>query len=396
MEVAETVTIVSDFTRPWLLVLLAFAMFAFCGGSLNAQVSSQSPRASSNLQTPAEDPQVDQHAEAELRTGIALTSKGQFAEAIPHLAAAKGHVHDDYAAQFNLALCYVGTNDFRRAIDQLNALRENGIATANVENLLAQAYIGDQQPDPAFKAFQRAASLTPKNEKLYLLVSDACADRQDYALGIRIVDAGLSRLPDSAHLHYQRGYFLSMLDQFDAAKTDFDFAIKQAPHAEIGFVAAAQKALFAGNLDEAISTARQAARENRANYLVLTVLGEALIRSGARPGQPEFLEATEALNAAVTARPTYASAQISFSYALLLSNSTDLAIQHLEIGRQLDPKNPAVYSHLAVAYRKIGKRAEEQRALATLKHLNAEQAARIYSAPGDRKSIPGASSSVHP
>jgi len=125
-------------------------------------------------------------------------------------------------------------------------------------------------------------------------------------------------------------------------------------------------------------------------------LGEALIRSGARPGQAEFLEATEALNAAVTARPTYASAQISFSYALLLSNSTDLAIQHLEIGRQLDPKNPAVYSHLAVAYRKIGKRAEEQRALATLKHLNAEQAARIYSAPGDRKSIPGASSSVHP
>ncbi|HEX3118851.1 MAG TPA: tetratricopeptide repeat protein, partial [Candidatus Acidoferrum sp.] len=269
MEVAETVTIVSDFTRPWLLVLLAFAMFAFCGGSLSAQVSSQSPRASSNLQTPAEDPQVDQHAEAELRTGIALTSKGQFAEAIPHLAAAKGHVHDDYAAQFNLALCYVGTNDFRRAIDQLNALRENGIATANVENLLAQAYIGDQQPDPAFKAFQRAANLDPKREKLYLLISDACADRQDYALGIRIVDAGLHELPQSAHLHYQRGYFLSMLDQFDAAKTDFDFAIKQDPHAEIGFVAGAQKALFAGNLDEAISTARQAARENRANYLVL-------------------------------------------------------------------------------------------------------------------------------
>ncbi len=396
MEVAETVIVVPGFTRARVLVLLAFAAFALCGGTLNAQLSWQSPRASSNPQTPAQDQQLDQHAEAELRTGIALTSKGQFAEAIPHLATAKGHVHDDYAAQFNLALCYVGTGDFRRAIDQLNAVRQNGMATANVENLLAQAYIGDQQPDPAFKAFQRAASLTPKNEKLYLLISDACADRQDYALGIRIVDAGLRQLPDSAHLHYQRGYFLSMLDQFDAGKADFDFAIKQDPHAEIGFVAGAQKALFAGNLDGAISTARQAARENRANYLVLTVLGEALIRSGARPGQPEFLEASDALNAAVTARPTYASAQIAFGYALLLSNSTDAAIQHLEIGRQLDPKNPAVYSHLAVAYRKVGKKEDEQKALTTLEQLNAEQAARIYSAPGDRKSIPGVSGSAHP
>jgi predicted Zn-dependent protease len=278
----------------------------------------------------------------------------------------------------------------------LNALRESGFATASVENLLAQAYIGDQQPDPAFKAFQRAASLTPKSEKLYLLISDACADRQDYALGIRIVDAGLRELPESAHLHYQRGYFLAMLDQFDAGKSDFDFAIKQDPHAEIAFVAGAQKALFAGNLDEAISVARQAARENRANYLVLTALGEALMRSGARPGQAEFLEATDSLKAAVAARPSYASARIALGYAFLLSNSVDAAIEHLEIGRQLDPKNPAAYSHLAVAYRKVGKKEEARTALATLEQLNAEQAARIYSAPGDQKTIPGASGSAHP
>jgi hypothetical protein len=74
-----------------------------------------------------------------------------------------------------------------------------------------------------------------------------------------------------------------------------------------------------------------------------------------------------------------------------LSNAIVPAIEHLEIGRQLDPKNPAVYSHLAVGYRKIGKKEDAQKALATLEQLNAEQAARIYYAPGDRKSIPGAS-----
>jgi predicted Zn-dependent protease len=130
--------------------------------------------------------------------------------------------------------------------------------------------------------------------------------------------------------------------------------------------------------------------------LVLTVLGEALIRSGARPGQSDFLEASEALKAAVSARPSYASAQIALGYALLLSNSADAAIAHLEIGRQLDPKNPAVYSHLAIAYRKIGNKEHADKALATLEQLNAEQAARIYAAPGDRKSIPGASGATRP
>ncbi len=129
---------------------------------------------------------------------------------------------------------------------------------------------------------------------------------------------------------------------------------------------------------------------------MLTVLGEALIRSGARPGQAEFLEASEALKAAVSARPSYASAQIALGYALLLNNSVDAAIEHLEIGRQLDPKNPAVYSHLAVAYRKIGKKENAEKALATLAQLNAEQAARIYAAPGDRKSIPGAFGAARP
>ena len=385
-----------DSSYRWLRVSLAFAVFALGCSSACPQISSPTLRSVSDPQPSTQEPQIDKHAEAELQAGIALTSKGQFAAAIPHLNAAQGHVRDEYAAEFNLALCYVGTGDFRRAIDRLNALRQNGLAKANVENLLAQAYIGDQQPDPAFKAFQRAASLSPKNERLYLLISDACADRQDYALGIRIVDAGLHQLPESAHLHYQRGYFLSMLDQFDAGKTDFNFAIKQDPHSEIAFVAAAQKALFAGNLDQAISTAREAARENRADYLILTVLGEALIRSGARPGQAEFAEALEALKAAVSARPNYASAQIGFGYVLFLSNSLDAAIEHLEVGRQLDPKNLAVYSHLAVAYRKIGRKDDAEKALAILEQLNAEQAARIYSAPRDRKSIPGASTAVRP
>ena len=52
--------------------------------------------------------------EAELQAGIKLTSNGDFAAAIPHLLEARGHVSDEYAANFDLALCYVATGQFNR------------------------------------------------------------------------------------------------------------------------------------------------------------------------------------------------------------------------------------------------------------------------------------------
>lgn len=218
------------------LVILAFVGFA-AGPLLQAQAQPGSPTSQMELNSGA----VDTQAEAELRTGEDLTRRGQFAEAIPHFLAAHGRVQDEFAASFNLALCYIGTGDFPRAIQTLTAMRSAGKATANVENLLAQAYVGNGQGEEAFAALQRAAKLTPNDEKLYIFVSDACADRQDSALGLRVVDLGLQHLPKSARLHYQRANFLAALDHLDDALADFDLATSLDPHSEVAFDAAAQK-----------------------------------------------------------------------------------------------------------------------------------------------------------
>lgn len=338
-------------------------------------------------------------AEAELQTGIALTRSGKFVEAIPHFLAARSHVQDEYAASFNLALCYVGTSQFPAAIRILEELRASGRsrsqsgadAGANIENLLAQAYIGNNQNDEAFAALQRAAALAPKNEKLYLLVADAASDRQNYSLGLRIIDVALRNLPGSARLHYQRAYFLALLDDFDDAKPVFDRAIDLAPKTEIGYLAAAQKSYFAGDMPAAIRAARTAVQQGHENYLLLTILGDALVRSGADPCMLEFAEAKAALIKAVEERPNYVTAQIALGNLLLIGYQPQLAIDHLEKARQLDPRNPSVYSHLAVAYRQLHKQQDADAALAVLAKLNADEAARINAAPGDRKAIPGMS-----
>jgi tetratricopeptide (TPR) repeat protein len=366
------------------------AAFTFVAG-LGLPVCSRAPNRVSQNSALQSSTDVKQGAEADLQLAIALTQRGSFAEAIPHFLAAKGRVSNEYAAEFNLALCYIGTGEFEKAIAALAALRAGPHEGAGVENLLAQAYAGNGQAGEAFDALQRAVAFSPTDEKLYLFVADAFLRRQENAQSLRVIALGLQHVPDSARLHYERGYLLSMLDDLDGAKADFELAMRLAPRSEIGYLAEAQENFLTGNLAEAVHVSQKASAEGKQDYQLLAILGEALIREGVSPGQVEFAEARAALEKSVARRPDYASSQIALGHVELLDARVDAAIEHLENGRRLGPRNPAVYSLLATAYRKSGRFEEAEAMLTILAKLNQEQAQRIRTAPGDARVIPGAS-----
>jgi tetratricopeptide (TPR) repeat protein len=327
---------------------------------------------------------TDLQAEQELQKGTALTTAGHFTEAIPLLKAARGRVANEYAAGFNLALCYVATADYNQAISVLNELQRDH-DTADVQNLLAQAYIGDGQTNKAWAVLQQAAAASPQNEKLYVFVADACTDRHDFALGLKVVDLGLRNLPQSARLHYQRGMFLTQLDRFDQAKPDFDLAAKFAPDTEIGYLSRAQEQMLRGDISDALAIARKGIAEGFQNPGLLTILGEALLRSGIAPGQPEFTEAQSALERAVAARPHDAVSLIALGEIYLQAGRLEDAIAYLEKARELQPNQPSVYANLAKAYQRRGNTEQAQQALSMLEKLNLARADQIRNAPGERK-----------
>lgn len=334
--------------------------------------------------------QNSNNAESELQIGTQLTRSGHFQEAIPHLLAAQSGVSNQYAAEFNLALCYVATRQSTQAIPILTELRRDH-ESAQVENLFAQAYVGVGNSKAALDALKRAATLTPDNEKLYAFVADACTEIQNYDLGLDVVELGLQHLPNSASLHYQRAMFLSSLDEFDAAKPDFALARKLGGDSEIGYLADAQENLLAGKIAEAVRAAREGISAGHENYRLLTILGEGLLRSGITPDQPQFDEAESALSKAVKLRPNYSDAQLALGKLDLLSHHLIEAISHLEQARSLAPRDPAIYSQLAAAYREHGDVQRAQRVLAILAQINHEQAEKISSAPGERKPVAGGS-----
>jgi tetratricopeptide (TPR) repeat protein len=342
----------------------------------------------------------DSPAEIELQKAIALTQAAKFQEAIPHFLAARGQVSNDYALNFNLALCYVATGQFPSAIEVLNRLRSTERPNANVENLLAQALLGNRHPDEALAAVQRAARLAPKDEKLYLYVAEACMDGGYAEVGMKVVDLGLKNLPRSPRLLFEHAMLLAQLDLLDEAKQELQKVAQIAPSSDVGYIAAVQRSFFDGNIAEALRVARQGVRKGIQHSMFLALYGEAVMQSGIEPADPEFARAREALERAVADRPAYSSAQISLGKLYLMEGRLDDAIAHLNIGRQLDPRNPPVYSNLAAAYRRKGDAQQAEAMLAILAKLNQEQAERIRNAPGDRKpgyaSKPGKSPRIPP
>lgn len=356
----------------WRILSALFAVMmigiAVCGAGAQNKIPPGS--GSEHGATQSEGP-----SESELQKGIELTRRGQFAEAIPSLVKAREEAPGSYAAAFNLALCYVGVGDFKRAIGMLTELREGGHDSAAVNNLLAQSYIGDGELRQALDAVRAASKQTPKDEQMYAFVADACTDHYDYGLGLQVVDLGLQQLPGSARLHYERALFLARLDRLDEAKPEFEMVSKLSPGSDLAYLAMIQQSLYEGKIPEALSLAREGIKAGHRDYQMLSLLGTVLLHAGAAPGQPEFVEARKALEASVAAEPGYSTSQIALGKVYMMEGRQREAVEHLEIGRQLEPRNPSVYSNLAALYRQLGERTKAQERLAMLAELLKEKTA---------------------
>jgi Flp pilus assembly protein TadD len=136
---------------------------------------------------------------------------------------------------------------------------------------------------------------------------------------------------------------------------------------------------------EALRITREAVKKGDQDSTLLTLLGEALLRNGIAPGEPEFKEAKEALEKSVAERPNDAGSQLALGKLALLDHRSDDAIAYLEKAKELSPQNTSVYSNLAAAYRRKGDLEKAQSMLAVLANLNQAQAEKFRSVPGDQK-----------
>jgi cytochrome c-type biogenesis protein CcmH/NrfG len=139
----------------------------------------------------------------------------------------------------------------------------------------------------------------------------------------------------------------------------------------------------------------QRLRQNPNDASLLYLLGEALMRNGAKAGEPQYAEAQASLEKSVRLDPDLCLPHVALGEIYLDQERFDDAIVQLERARTIDPKEKSAYSHLAVAYRRAGRPEEARRVLNILKGLHqAERGWVNEKMKTTNEDFPGSSSAI--
>jgi tetratricopeptide (TPR) repeat protein len=213
---------------------------------------------------------------------------------------------------------------------------------------------------------------------LYVPVSYAdhftlCTNYEAYDVAMEVLEVGLHYHPQSDRLIFQRGVIHAMRSEFEDAEHDFQLASQLAPEKNLSYVGLGINYMQAGNLPQAIQSLEERIKQKPKDATLQYLLGEALTRSGVRPGQSGFDEAKTALETSVKLNPRFAPAQVDLARLYIKENRLDDALHHLEQARAADPKDKGAYSQLAIVYRRQGKPELASTVLSNLTKLNEEE-----------------------
>ncbi len=305
--------------------------------------------------------------------GVALADSDLQAQAIPYFESLRRAYPAAAEVAYNLAVCQLGGHLYPQAIATLKDLIAAGHETSELDNLLAEAYQGDHQTQPAVDALRKAIALDPQDDRNYLDFASLCINHQAFSDAGKVLEVGLSVHPNSAQLIFERGILNAMQDHFDQAEKDFQQSATLAPRDNSAYVGLGVTYIETGNATQAIAVLRKRLAEQPENASLLYLMGEALIRSGAQPGDPAFAEAQSVLEKSVRLDATQSAPHAALGSIYLQLGKLQEAAGELEQARRIDPKDKSAYSHLAVAYRRLGQLDKAKEVLSQLQEINAQE-----------------------
>ena len=290
----------------------------------------------------------------QFRKGLLFARIGHNADAA---AAFESAARSDGAPEevgFNLVLALVKSGQHAKAVRAGEALVEAGEASANLHNLLSQAYEHSGDTKKAYDALRTATEIEPGEESNYIDLVALCVDHENFDLGVEIADIGVDRLPDSHRLHLQRGVALAMKGRFGDAEAAFERSAALAPEQSLPGSALGLVLMQQDRLPDAVRVLRERRERAPNDYLVHWFLAEALQRSGVEPGTDGEKEAVLALRRSVNLNPALFQSRLLLGKMLARRGDLDEALEHLRTARTIDPSEVSATYQLALVHRRKG------------------------------------------
>src|ERR1035437_6766550 len=274
-------------------------------------------------------------------------------------------------ARYNLALAQWNAHHAEDALAALQPLIETTPVNGDASTLAAEILESKGDTAQAVELLRKAILANPKDVDAYLQFAAVSYDHASPKVGIDILNAGLTQLPNEPKLYLVRGVLLTQVGEFTRAAEDFETASRVDP--QLSFLGVAEGLVKSQQhmSVEALAEFRAAVKAHPNEAYAQYLLAEALLEQSKPEGSTEYKEEVEAATRAVRLDPGLVAAHDLLSTVYLENGYTDLAIEHSRAALALDPNDQQAVYHLILALRKTGQKDQVATLLKRLVELRA-------------------------
>ena len=294
--------------------------------------------------------------EALTEFGSCLTILKQDEEAVTVFKQAFALDSTKREARYNLALAQWNAHNTEDALATLQPLIEATPLDADASTLAAEVFESKGDTACAIELLRQAILENPKYVNAYLQFATLSYEHASPQVGIDILNAGLTQLPNEPKLYLVRGILLTQFGEFTRAAEDFEAANRIDP--QLSFLGVAEGLVESQQhkSTEALDKFRAAVKAHPNEAYAQYLLAEALQELGKPEGSPEYKEEVDAATCAVKLDPGMVAAHDLLSAVYLENGHTEMAIEQSHAALALDANDQQAVYHLIVALRKTGQK----------------------------------------
>jgi tetratricopeptide (TPR) repeat protein len=262
---------------------------------------------------------------------------------------------DDAHMVYNLAVAQQAAHLDRDALATLKPLVERASPDPDALDLAAEAHEDLEETPEAVRLLRAALVAQPGALKYYMDFAALALKHSSWQVGLDIVNLGLKELPDAAPLYVARGIFHVQLDDFAAARQDFETANRLDPRNTAATIAEGMAEIQHHDPRTALATIEAELRRHPDDAFLQYLKALAITKNGAVPGSPEFRQAMEAARKSVATKDTFIVARDLMAEMDLEAGAWDDAEKQSRLALEENPEDEKAIYHLIQALKKSGK-----------------------------------------
>jgi len=317
---------------------------------------------------------TEKHIESLEAYGYCLVQLKKFQDAIPVFEKLITLLPNRAYPRYDLAVVQVANKQNEDALKTLEPLLAPDQSDPDILSLASQAAEAIKDTTKAVALLRQAIVLSPTTQDYYIAFATLCLDHESFQVGIDMINAGLSRIPNAPPLYLSRGLLYAAAAEYDKAEADFARAEQLYANQGVSSYAAGLAQVNLAqvkktNPDEALRRVRRQLKSHPDSALLHHLLAQLLMKSPATDSAV-YKEAMKEDLRALELKPELVSARNLIASMHMHAGQYEKAIEQCRAALQYAPNDETATYHLLISLRHVGKKDELQPLVKRLAELH--------------------------